>query len=181
MKKIYILFIVLLISTGINAQDKLLGILPLREGKVAYFENVKIQGVSKDEIYKRVKLWFIDTYSSGKDVIQLDDKESGELIGKGCFRVIWNVALFSGQSINIWKTIRIHIQNENLSCEITDLRVKNFFLPFANTSTEVGIPIEQWNKGHDSNSKKVFPIINNQIMALILSLENAIKKGEKES
>ena len=85
MKKIYILCMVLFISNGILAQDKLLGILPLKDGKVTYTDVIQLQGVSKDEMYKRAKHWFVDTFNSGKDVIQLDDKKNGEVIGKGCF------------------------------------------------------------------------------------------------
>ena len=182
MRKIYILFIVLFISNGVLAQDKLLGILPLKDGKVTYSDVVQLQGLSKDEIYNRVKHWFINTYNSSKDVIQLDDKENGEIIGKGCFRALWMIRFYSAQSVNVWKTIKIQIKNDRLKYEITDFRMKYYFLPSQNASiTDVGIPLEDWNKGHDSNNKRFYPKINTQIDELIKSLENAIKTKINDS
>ena len=182
MRKIYILIMALFISNGILAQDKLLGILPLKDGKVTYSDVIQIQGVSKDEMYKRAKHWFIDTFNSGKDVIQLDDKENGEVIGKGCFKVLWMVSFYSTQSINVWKTIKIQIKDDRFRYEISDFKMKNYYLPSENASiSDVGIPLEVWNKGHDSNNKKFYPKINNQITALIKSLENALEKNVNDS
>jgi hypothetical protein len=182
MKKFYILFLVLFISNEILAQDKLLGILPLKDGKVTYSDIVQLQGVPKDEIYNRVKHWFINTYNSGKDVIQLDDRENGEIIGKGCFRALWVIRFYSAQSVNVWKTIKIQIKNDRLRYEITDFRLKYYYLPSQNASiTDTGIPLEDWNKGHDSNNKRFYPKINNQIDELIKSLVNAMKTNISDS
>ena len=35
----------------------------------------------------RAKKWFVDNYKSAKDVIQLDDKENGEITGTGNFKI----------------------------------------------------------------------------------------------
>src|SRR5450830_1164209 len=134
MRKIYILFIVLFISNGILAQEKLLGILPLKDGKVTYTDIIQLQGVSKNEIYNRAKHWFIDTFNSGKDVIQLDDKETGEVIGKGCFKAVWMINFYSSQSVNVWKTIKIQIKDGRYRYEITDFRMRNYYFPSQNAS-----------------------------------------------
>lgn len=182
MRKLYFLVIVLLISNEVSAQGKLLAILPLKDRKVTYTDVIQLQGVSKDEIYKRAKHWFINTYSSGKDVIQLDDKENGEIIGKGCFKAFWMISFYAGQNVNVWKTIKIQIKNDRFRYEITDFRMKNYYLPSQNASvTDVGIPLEEWNKGHDSNNKRFYPKINNQIIALISSLEKAMKNKIDDS
>ena len=182
MKKIYILCMVLFISNGILAQDKLLGILPLRDGKVTYTDVIQLQGVSKDEMYKRAKHWFVDTFNSGKDVIQLDDKENGEVIGKGCFKALWLINFYSSQSVNVWKTIIIQIKDNRYRYEITDFRMRKYYLPSQNASiTDVGIPLEEWNKGHNSSNKRFYPKINTQLAALIKSLEVAMKNNITDS
>ena len=182
MKKIYILFLVLFISNWILAQDKLLGILPLKDGKVTYTDVVQLQGVSKDEMYKRAKHWFIDSFNSGKDVIQFEDKENGEVISKGCFKTIWMTNFYSSQSINVWKTIKIQIKDDRYRYEITDFRMRNYYLPSQNASiTDVGIPLEEWNKGHDSSNKRFYPKINTQLTSLIKSLEVAMKSNISDS
>ena len=176
MKKIFVLIIVLFISHELVAQDKLLGILPLKEGKVTYSDVVQLQGVTKEEMYNRVKLWFIETYNSSKDVIQLDDKEHGEIIGKGCFRAKWNFRFYTVLSMNVWKTIKIQFKDDSFRYEITDFRLNNYFYPIQNTSiSDTCIPIELWNKGHDANNKRFYPRINNQMIALINSLKTAVK------
>ena len=49
---------------------------------------VKLDSSFKTEdLYKNAKLYFVNTYSSVKDVIQYDDKVSGTLIGKSSFQV----------------------------------------------------------------------------------------------
>ncbi|MDP4289554.1 MAG: DUF4468 domain-containing protein [Bacteroidota bacterium] len=176
MKKIFFLFITVFISNQIFAQDKLLGILPLKDGKVTYTNIIPYHGVTREEMYDRVKLWFINTYNSGKDVIQLDDKEHGEIIGKGCFRTVWNLRFYTAQSLNIWKTIRIQLKNDCLRYEITDFRLNNIYYPAQNASiSDLNIPLEEWNKGHNANNRRFYPKINERMIALINSLEKAMK------
>ena len=176
MIKIFILLFVLFISNEILAQDQLLNILPLKDGKVTYSGVVQMQGVSKDEMYKRVKMWFLNNYNSSKDVIQFDDRENGEVIGKGCFKALWMVRFYTALPINVWKTIKIQIKDDWFRYEITDFKMRNYYLSSQNASlTDVGISLEQWNKGHDANNKKFYPVINNQIIAIIKSLQNAIE------
>jgi hypothetical protein len=59
-------------------------------GKVTYSEVVTMNGTSDTVLYKRLKQWFIDTYKSGKDVIQDDDKSTFTISGKGSFPVTYN-------------------------------------------------------------------------------------------
>jgi hypothetical protein len=44
---------------------------------------VEVPGISKDELFIRGREWFNETFKSSKDVIQIADKETGELSGKG--------------------------------------------------------------------------------------------------
>jgi len=182
MKKIFILIFALFITQEIFAQDKLLGILPLKEGKVTYSDVVPIQGVSKDEMYKRVKLWLNENDNSGKDLIQLDDKDHGEIVGKGSFRAKWNFRFYTVLSMNVWKTIKIQIKNDSLKYEISDFRLNNYFFPTQIAAlSDTSIPLEEWNKGHDANNKRFYPRINNQMIALINSLESAVKSKANNS
>ena len=176
MRKLYFLFSTLFISNKDLVQDKLLGILPLKDGKVTYSDIIELQGVSKDELYDRVKDWFIITYNSGKNVIQLDDKEKGEVLGKGCFREKWRVRFYTSQIVNVWKTIKIQIKDGQIRYEISDFKMKTIYLSSQYASlTDIGIPLEDWNKGNDSNNRKFYPKINTQIIALINSLEKAMR------
>jgi hypothetical protein len=172
-----IIFISLFVSMGSFAQVKLLEILPLKDGKVTYTEVVKVDTLlNKDEIYKRVKRWFVDTYKSGKDVIQLDDKDNGEVIGKGNFSVLWQINFMGGMNINIWETIKINIKDGRYKYEITDFRAKYLSLGAQGVARqEIDMALEDWNKGRDDNNKKVYPKIDTEVQTLINSLNKAVK------
>jgi hypothetical protein len=74
-------------SNFLFGQGMLFDILPLKNGVVVYSDVIQISETDKNELYSRAKKWFVISYKSGKDVIQLDDKESGNIIGKGNFGV----------------------------------------------------------------------------------------------
>ena len=87
MKRIIYLFILIMFSINSFSQEKLLDILPLENGNVVYTEVVKVDSVNKKELYNRAKKWVVLKYKSANDVIQLDNKEDGIIIGKGNFGI----------------------------------------------------------------------------------------------
>lgn len=52
-------------------------------GRIRLQEVAAVDGISAAELYSRAKAWAALTYKSGKDVVQLDDKEAGRLVVKG--------------------------------------------------------------------------------------------------
>lgn len=46
-------------------------------------KTVEIEGASKAELYNRATAWFYRTFRSGKNVLELQDKEAGMITGKG--------------------------------------------------------------------------------------------------
>ena len=64
----------------VDAVDK----LPADEkGHITYTGVVPVEGVGKNELYTRGKVWFARAFHSAQDVVQADDKEAGVLVGKG--------------------------------------------------------------------------------------------------
>lgn len=170
----------LFVTISSYSQDKLLDILPLVEGRVTYTGIVQVDDVSSDELYNRAKRWFVDTYKSGKDVIQLDDKENGEIIGKGFFEEMWMVTFYGGQNVNVWQTIKVQMKDGRYRYEITDFRMKYFVSASQYTSSSnVDVALEEWNKGRDANNKKFYPKIDSHIKSLIESLDKAMKTKTK--
>ena len=84
MKRFLVLIIVLLISciSVVNAQvvDSL---LPLRNDLYTIEEILKVDSISKTELYNRTLKWVALNYNSSNEVLQLRDSIEGELIGKG--------------------------------------------------------------------------------------------------
>lgn len=183
MKKQFLILMTagLIYSCNLFGQDKLLGILPLKDGKVTYVDVVQVDSISKDELYKRTKRWFIDTYKSAKDVIQLDDKENGEVIGKGFFETYWQITFYSGQNINVWQTIKVQVKDGRYRYEITDFNVKYYVSPSQYTSaTNVDMPLETWNQVREENCKKIYTKIDAEVQLLIISLEKFVKMQPKD-
>lgn len=54
-------------------------------GKIV-FQRVDSIDKSKDLLFSMSKEWFVNTFKSGKAVIELEDKESGTMIGKGIYQ-----------------------------------------------------------------------------------------------
>ena len=129
--------------------------LPLVDGKITYGGVVQIDGLSSEELYKRTKRWFIETYNSGKDVIQLDD---------------------SGIGINIHETIKIQVKDGRYKYEITDFKVK-FYVPAAGgmPANNVDAPLETWNTWREENCNKIRAQIDLDVKGLIASLEKFVR------
>jgi hypothetical protein len=109
----FLLLPLLFIFTGLFAQDSAL----------TFSRVVSIENVSKNELYDRAKSWFAETYKSAKDVIQMDDKEAGKLIGKGNFR--YDSKVFSGSTQTtgwISYTITLQVKDNKYRYEITNFR-----------------------------------------------------------
>lgn len=82
MKKPIIFLFCIAISLHILPKDAVT--LPVDEkGNVVFSEVVEIQDVAKDILFIRGMEWLAKTYRSSKDVIQMEDKEAGKIIGKG--------------------------------------------------------------------------------------------------
>lgn len=72
-----------------------------------------VEATSKtaNQIYVEVNNWFIHSFNSGKSVIQLNDKESGVIIGKGYLNnVAKHISFTSSADIHAWVIIRVDIK-----------------------------------------------------------------------
>jgi len=54
-----------------------------KNGKVEYTDVVQLEGMSKDEIYKKAKMWMVSTLKSGDNMVELDGSTSDQMVGTG--------------------------------------------------------------------------------------------------
>jgi hypothetical protein len=78
--------------------------------------------LKKTELYSRAKAWFAETYKSAQDVIQLDDRENGKIIGKGSMRYTNNS--LSGDASSGWIRYTIIVQVKDGKYKYT---LENFY------------------------------------------------------
>jgi hypothetical protein len=96
--------------------------------KVLFTGVVDIQGITKGELFDRFSVWFAKTYVSSKEVIQLQSRESGTIIGKGAIPVtvtfppLGLVAGLYGETPYgvVYYTISVYMKDEKYKYEITD-------------------------------------------------------------
>ena len=86
MKKLVIILLFFIAHLSIRAQESSIDVssLPLDEtGKVNYTEVIAVDSLSADNLFLNSKQFFVDVFKSAKSVIQIEDKESKVIIGKG--------------------------------------------------------------------------------------------------
>lgn len=98
--------------------------------KITYSEAVFVDSLTnKQELFSRTREWFAKTYKSSTNVIQMEDKENGKIVGKALMQV-YHKGLFSElyESGYINYTISIYIKDGRYKYEITDFYHKGQYI-----------------------------------------------------
>lgn len=129
-------------------------------GKITLSEVLKVEGTNQDQLYSRAREWFVHTYKSADNVLQMDDKQAGKLIGKG-----WNPLRYN--TVQMWYTFSVYLKDGRYKYEISDIHYKS------NASTvEVSVPIEKvFENGTDNK-----PAIEKRRQDTVESLNLVIAK-----
>lgn len=179
-KVLFGLFLILAIPS-LGQEKKLFDILPVINGKVNYTGIVIVDSTDKLKLYTKAKKWFIKQYRSAKDVIQLDDKENAEVIGKGFFETIWENSFTSERKVNVWHTVKIYLKDNKFKYEITDITLRYYVEAsmFSEPSNEE-VAIENFGRDRKRNTKKYFAQVDAEVMSIISSLVKFMKAPAKE-
>lgn len=114
--------------------------LPTDEsGKINYNGVVQIDSVSAKELYFRSKQFFVNTFKSANDVIQMDDKEAGIIVGKG-FNDIYIKIVASPTALQMWYSIKIQSKEGRYRYEIYDINFKSYPSQYAASSSSPAEP-----------------------------------------
>ena len=82
MKK-FLLLAMLFASKVIFAQQDTVGLnIPIKDQKIVYEGVIEIANKPKSELYANAQKWLVEKFSNIKDVIQTQDKEQGQIVGK---------------------------------------------------------------------------------------------------
>ncbi len=133
MKRILLLWFCVLVCLSSYAQKKKksepekepapVTMLPEENGSVSYTEVIKVDSATKDQLYLAARKWFADNYKSANDVIQMDDKEAGEIIGKGLFYENLSFGVLVGaEKVAVYHTVKISVKDGRYKYTITGLR-----------------------------------------------------------
>lgn len=180
MKLRHLLFVTFFILISVNC----FGQTPL-----IYTEVVKVNSVSKSDLYNRAISWFSTTYNNSKKVLQLEDKTEGQIVGKAI--LTYNQTFLDASARtrgNINYTIKIFFKDGRYKYEISDFihnPTGTSPLSFGLITTDVESPIKHtwmlpgWN---DKVWTDIKTQINNNIIPLIANLkESMAKKAESKN
>lgn len=149
-------------------------------GKITYTEIVPADSLSKNELYSKINEWFAKSYNSATDVIQLNSKEDGKIIGKGIFIL---TVIHRYNNINTPVTIKIPYI---LSIYIKDNKFKYELTSF-NVATEMGqFPLESYGTDKEKMKgelKKTFKNENqleNKVQELIEFNQGILDETDKQ-
>jgi hypothetical protein len=90
-------------------------------GKITYMEIVGVDSSLKtNELFNNAREWFAKTYISSNEVIQLEDKEQGVIIGKGIIPVYYKYMGNNTQDGYMNYTISVYLKDGRYKYELTD-------------------------------------------------------------
>jgi len=172
------------------SQEKLADSFPFKDGLIVYSDVVQVDSILKDELYNKAKRWIVDTFNSGKDVLQLDSKENGEIITKGYFSAYWKISSVYVQDVKVWQTLRIQVKDNRFKYELYDFRLKYY----VNNTGDVDSSLEEWITNWDKPladqpraARSMIPGIRSFLLSIdpkvhdqISSLVTAMKTKAKE-
>jgi len=113
-----ILITLLLIPCFCFAQDVQFPINPATQ-KIEYTDLVKVDStLTSDELYARARSWFATAFKSANNVIQMEDKSTGIIIGKGNISIP-ATSLQVGSIVSF--TIKIQVKKGRYKYWVNDL------------------------------------------------------------
>lgn len=145
---------------------------------VTYQRIVEVPDVNKDELFSRAQNYFIYNYGSGKSVIQTQDKEKGQIIGKGIYDRLHTFSNGTGWvCLGTWHIIRVDVKDGRARIIITLTEYQEDFkgiLTNSNVSKEFPINDEG---GRKNIMGKAFYKSHNKAIESLDLIEKAIKEG----
>jgi hypothetical protein len=159
----FLMSAMLILTLNSFGQTQKTNIYPVVNGEIVYMSVVNVDSTKSNELYVRANEWFVNTFKSAKDVIQLNDKEAGKIIGKGFF----STGLFT-----IHFTIEIQTKDGKYKYAFSNFICKSM----EGSHYENTCNLEEW-----LNSKKVRKIdenINANVLNLISDLQKSMNTNK---
>ena len=138
----FLLILTLILSAFSVFGQNVTPILPIDSltKQITYSEVIKVDSLeSKMVLYSKAREWFAKTYKSSSDVIQMDDKESGKLVGKALMQVYHKALGSSFPSGYINYTISIYVKDGRYRYEITNFYHSGQYVSGGNRIPDYGV------------------------------------------
>ncbi len=119
----FIYFFLLIPSLAFSQIDSTIVEFPTKDGKVVYESIVENPTLNKTKLYGASKKWIADTFKSAKNIIQSEDSNSGQIIGKfynelGIFK---NEKSLVGKKFDTQCSIQIDVKDGKCRIRLYDI------------------------------------------------------------
>lgn len=98
------------------------------DGKIEYSEVVEVPNVAEDELYNRARRMYATTFEDSKEVLEMEDREAGDLIGTGWIKIPFTKVIYSDWA-EFWMTIEIQVKDGKYKYIISDLIIRHPYDP----------------------------------------------------
>lgn len=144
---------------------KLNGILPVNESnQIVYQVTGKVDSTDEKTLYKRAKTWIVKTYTTPKDVIQVSDIETGQLVVKGFFLAKMSYSIIT-TNVHVSHKILIEIKPNRYRITISD-----FYIDEPNQQA----PIDNIMGASKKLYTTLFGSVDDRVNVLIGSFQRAV-------
>jgi hypothetical protein len=94
-------------------------------GNVTFTRVIEVPGVSKDDLYSRVLSYFTYNYNRGDDIVQIQDKEQGLIVGKGMYPEVHVGRSIAKTTVDVSHILRVDIKDGRLRAMISLTEYRN--------------------------------------------------------
>lgn len=178
MKRFCVIPCLIILTINLFSQGNLFPIDSIT-GDIIYSEVIRVDSVDSRELFLKANEWFVHSFVSAKNVIQLIDKEAGKIIGKGHFPVSdnnnHNSLIYFPILGTVDFTVEIQTRDGRYKYTISDIIYK------LNGQSEIDLKSlsvfkgGRYQKKEDLQWADVRNNTNNTILALISSLKKSMK------
>lgn len=170
------LFIVCLVHTGYGVVEcqpvitngKLYGILPIVNQRVTYSEVADCGAVSQADLFRRARLWALQSCYAPGDTFLLLDKETGDLVGRVSQVIILPRSEQSAGGVYTFHySIVIECANRKYRATITQLEVLE--------SGGKPIPVEAYCQKNEADLRAIYGALDAQIRNRLTLLREGVK------
>lgn len=115
-------------------------------------EVIQVTNTDKNELFVRGREWFNNNFKSSKDVLQIIDKETGELLGKGIMKVnySWRYMGEKQSTTEISFQMNIWVKDNRYKYELTNFTTiedgNNINFGLINNSNETKVKYPGFNE-----------------------------------
>lgn len=136
--------------------------------------------IQASELQNRARMWFYDTYKSGKSVIQLDDTENNVIISK-CSLYYDTSYRMSKTSGYVGYDFTIYFKNGRYRCVLTNFnhdasQINMIDIGLITTDEDLPKKVMGYNM-YNNVYKEIKQTIKTDMQSLLTSLQNAMNKG----